>query len=123
MADREEILKMWIDRYGTRVTDGLTPGDRDEILKLPEMDALEKMRSDDVRKAVSGDVKWDAILRKAQSIEKKHGLQAASRKSNLGVDRPPVKDDPQGEFQSPNRDSGGRSDDDPVFIRTRPSER
>ena len=123
MADREEILKMWIDRYGTRVTNELTPVRRNEILKLPEMDELEQMRSDDVREAISGKKGWDAILRKAQSIEKKRGRQAASRKSKLGVDRPPVKPDPQGEWQSPLRDSGGRSDDDPVFVRTRPSER
>ena len=120
MADREEILKMWIDRHRTN---RLTQNQRNEILKLPEMDALEKMRSDEVRRAISGNVKWDAILRKAQSIEKTRKDRIERKRRNRGVDRPPVKPDPQGEFQSPNRDSGGRSDDDPVFIRTRPSER
>ena len=120
MADREEILKMWIDRHRTN---RLTHDQRNEILKLPEMDALEKMRSDEVRRAISGNRKWDAILRKAQSIEKTREDRIERKNRNRGVDRPPVKDDPQGEWQSPLRDSGGRSDDDPVFVRTRPSER
>lgn len=123
MADREKILEMWIARWGTRVSDVLTPGRRDEILGLPEMDALEQMRSDDVREAISREQQWDLILRKAQSIEKKHGRRAATRRSKLGVPRPPVKPDPQGGWVSPLRDPGGHSDDDPVVVRTRPSER